>query len=220
MLLDLPTVTLLGIDCVEPGRLLRAMRQSSMFVRFGDRVLVTGQALKESHGIRVVRQKQGGRLDYEVAAATQGHRLTSTSHVLHMEWDSLVANWQAWNQGWLEYDYIGAPWPEHYQNGWPVCTSANCVGNAGFSLRSRRLYELCERAYHELEDHEGIRVHDAWICRTLRPWLEREGIRFAPPEVAARFSCENQVYSGQFGLHGVSTFVLNGIKLPKDCDGN
>jgi hypothetical protein len=218
MLVKLPTVTLFGIDCVEPNRLAAAFRWSMRFVDFARVVLVTevSKLTTDHAGMEVVDHKEGGRLDYEVDALTLAHGLTDTPHVLHCEWDAMVANPLAWNEEWLKCDYIGAPWPRHYANGWPTCDAHNCVGNGGFSLRSRRLYERCKEAVKGQEDGPGMRVHDAWIGRTLRPWLEREGLVFATPAEAYRFSCENAVYSGQFGIHGTTTFSQNNIKLPKD----
>lgn len=114
-----------------------------------------------------------------------------TSHVLVVQWDGYVLHPSAWDPAFLQYDYIGAPWP-HYQD--------FTVGNGGFSLRSRRLLEAL--ASESLLDREH---EDRAICRRLRPKLEGElGLRFAPHEVAARFAYERHESTGrEFGFHGV-----------------
>ncbi len=77
------------------------------------------------------------------------------------------------------------------------------VGNGGFSLRSRKLLKALAR----LPTVPG--VNEDWTISELhRPALERDfGIRFAPPETAARFSYE-QRHPGKptFGFHGQSNF--------------
>lgn len=214
MLVHLPQVTLLGIDCIDGLRLERALVESSRFVRFADIILVTSpKQAKLITRVRCVVREEGGRIDYERDALTLPTELIRTQFVLFNEWDARVANPFAWDDKWLSYDYIGAPWPRHYANGWPLCMEHNCVGNGGFSLRSRRFYEFCKYAVEQMPDDESIVVHDAWACRTIRPWLERSGVKFAPPKEAYRFSCEDQYYSGQFGIHGKSTIRTNGLML-------
>nr|WP_305081019.1 DUF5672 family protein [Novosphingobium sp. ERN07] len=113
-----------------------------------------------------------------------------TSHCLIAQWDGYVANPERWHQEFLKYDYIGASWPQ-FDDG-------HDVGNGGFSMRSRRLMELCR--------HEAFRAHhpeDVAICRTNRAWLEANAVRFAPKALADRFSAER---TGDirtcFGFHG------------------
>ena len=100
----------------------------------------------------------------------------------------------------MHYDYIGAAW-NHY----PVGDQRVFQGNGGFSLRSRRLMEVVAT------DPAIRRRHpeDRRICRDYRPHLEQaHGIRFAPEDVARRFSIEgygqtNRTHTTEFGFHGV-----------------
>ncbi len=116
----------------------------------------------------------------------------ATPHVLVVQWDGYVVEPQAWDKRFRNYDYVGAP---IFRDNRVV------VGNGGFSLRSRKLM----RAVAKLPWVPG--VNEDWtISDVLRPTLERDfGIRFAPPEIAARFSYE-QRHPGKptFGFHGQS----------------
>ena len=101
----------------------------------------------------------------------------------------------AWTDDFLNYDYIGAPWVARalYPGVDPRCR----VGNGGFSLRSRRLQQVLQLApvkYHHPED--------VAICQVYRPALEALGMKFAPLEVARKFSVELGEINGQFGQHG------------------
>lgn len=113
-----------------------------------------------------------------------------TEFILFTQTDGFVIDGTAWKSEFLDYDYIGAPWPEHVSPQYRV-------GNGGFSLRSKKLMTI-------LQDNKYPAQHpeDAQICRVLRPFLEKENIKFAPPEIAEWFSCESTYKAHQtFGFH-------------------
>jgi Protein of unknown function (DUF5672) len=113
-----------------------------------------------------------------------------TSHALIIQWDGFVANADAWNDAFLEHDYIGAPW-NHID-------APNSVGNGGFSLRSARLLAALQ-AKSIVASHP----EDLCICQTHRAALEARGIRFAPRHVAESFAVEDGELSARvFGFHG------------------
>ena len=103
-----------------------------------------------------------------------------TDHFLLIQWDGHVANADAWTDEFLAYDYIGSPWPQHPEE----CR----VGNGGFSLRSKRLarYLAANPDRYPLWCPE-----DDAICRRYRMALMDEGFRWAPEDLAYRFSVEN-----------------------------
>ena len=117
-----------------------------------------------------------------------------SSHVLTIQWDGFVIRPQAWRDQFLQYDYIGAPWPK--KNGpW--------VGNGGFSLRSIKLLDA-------LQDRAITPKHpeDACICDQYRSYLEGvHHVLFAPPDLADTFSFEfGKPHPQAFGFHGMSNF--------------
>jgi hypothetical protein len=115
----------------------------------------------------------------------------STSHCMIVQWDGHVTHGARWNDEFLEYDYIGASWPQ-FDDG-------HTVGNGGFSMRSRRLMEACRQP-----DFARHHPEDVAICRTNRATLERLGLRFAPTDLADRFSAERAGDPATaFGYHGV-----------------
>jgi hypothetical protein len=123
-----------------------------------------------------------------------------TSHVLYIEYDGWVVDGAAWQPDWLDYDWIGAPWP------WQP---RHQVGNGGFSLRSRRLLRfLCGRAQRGTPE-------DELVCRYYRAALERHGFVWPPANVAAGFAFERDPPRPSFGFHGVFNFrhVLDAERL-------
>lgn len=176
---DLPDVTLLCIDS-HVDRIHEPLRKCTEYIRFGDVQLIHPD----------IRSKE----EYSAYCIDHMHEHIATSHVLVFQYDGYVNNWMAWDNDWLQYDYIGAPW--YYQDGMDV-------GNGGFSLRSKRLMEAASRIckFKHPEDHH--------ICRTYRREMEAIGMKFAPREVAERFAFEGYLQPttfllDQFGRHGIN----------------
>lgn len=139
------------------------------------------------------------------------------TYVLIIQTDGFIVNPDAWDPRFLEYDYIGAPWwyyPYNHQPPHPLSTPISCVGNGGFSLRSRKLLEKIDILLTK-NSYPKMTPEDLFICRTLRPELQSMGIKFAPEWLAYKFSCEDRPYDNQFGFHGHQTYKLNEKILPK-----
>lgn len=123
-----------------------------------------------------------------------------TDHVLVVQYDGMAVNKLNWNNDFLKYDYIGAPWYWH---------NSNQVGNGGFSLRSKKLIDLVAQDKFILVPELG---EDENICRHHRENLEQHGIRFAPIKIASMFSHEREAgYRNTFGFHGI-------FNVPFFCD--
>lgn len=133
--------------------------------------------------------------------------------------DGFAVNSDAWTNEFFEYDYIGAGW------------HSGEVGNGGFTMRSRKLYE----ALLDIDPPHAIRSDDSRlyvidgcgdkvvpedniICKIYKQELESRGIRFAPTELADQFSIEHRMHSpwlgkslGFHGKHGIATHY--GVEL-------
>jgi len=193
---SLPDVTLLAVTDVALAATARALHLSQRGLRFGEVLLFSDRRPPEDTSalwrpIGPLRSREGySRFMMRELAAH-----LSTQHVLCIQWDGYVLDPTAWDPAFLEYDYIGAPWP-HFED-------EMRVGNGGFSLRSRRLLEACATLpmSHESED--------VAICRTHRRILEeRFALRFAPEALARRFAFERIPATGkEFGFHGAFNMI-------------
>lgn len=191
---DLPQVTVCAIDCVNPLLALRALDISLHECRFADAVFLSDTADRyQLPGCRMVKiPRIASRAEYSRFVIKELGRHFRTSHLLVIQWDGYVINGKAWQEAFLEYDYIGAPWGFH--------TDQHRVGNGGFSLRSRRLFDaLQDRDIVELDPEDDA------IGRRYRPLLEgRHGIRFPSEDLARAFSFESMMPNGPpFGFHGL-----------------
>ena len=114
-----------------------------------------------------------------------------TSHCLVAQWDGHVLDAARWRSEFLDYDYVGASWPQ-FDDG-------HDVGNGGFSLRSRRLMMACRDPGFVPSHPEDIAIGQA-----NRAWLEGRGLVFAPRPLADLFAAERAGDIAQsFGYHGV-----------------
>tara|TARA_Y100000310_G_scaffold122548_1_gene121261 strand:+ start:959 stop:1537 length:579 start_codon:yes stop_codon:yes gene_type:complete len=112
--------------------------------------------------------------------------------------DGFPLHADGWDDRFLQYDYVGAPWFTQ-----PMVLPCR-GGNGGFSLRSKRFLEETSNF-----NYDGEEAEDVFFCREVGHILEKRGIKFAPDYVAARFSCEDMMWNGQFGFHGNKTLAIN-----------
>lgn len=197
--LHLPNVTLFGADTSKYPLLQKAAEISQRDIRFGDvKILTTPDVNFQS------------KEDYNRFMIKDLARHINTDFVLTIQWDGYILNYKGWTDEFYEYDFIGATWL--YKDGMNT-------GNGGFSMRSKKLLNILATDDHITqtmpEDHQ--------ICRTYRRYLETaHGIKFAPEELANKFSIEAygcsilagaNTYSGQFGFHGFNV-DYTGSMLP------
>lgn len=196
--LELKEVTLCAATSVNVEATVSALAACLKQVEFAECVLLTDATVNCAHdgiGVVPVAAMESSR-DYSNFILNHLLEHVQTSHCLIVQWDGFVLDAEAWQGRFLDFDYIGAAWPQ-FQDG-------HAVGNGGFSLRSRKLLEACR-------DPGFVQGHpeDIAICRTNRTMLEHKfGIRFADGECAARFAFERQHDGGKtFGFHGVFNMV-------------
>lgn len=191
--LALPQVTLCAATSVNVAATVRALEVSLEQVDFAACKLFTDAPVRPNHpGIMVVPI---ARLTSAAAYSDflLGHMVdyVDTSHCLVAQWDGHVLDARRWRPEFIDYDYVGASWPQ-FDDG-------HDVGNGGFSLRSRQLMEACREPGFRTAHPEDIA-----IGRINRDWLEGRGLRFAPRVIANLFAAERAGDAmASFGYHGV-----------------
>ncbi len=190
-MLELNDVTLCAVDCVTPNLAAAALDRSLGHCQFAHAILLSDtptQTLAEWIKIDPI-----GSIDaYNEFMLRDLVKYIDTSYVLVIQWDGFVIDPLVWTDEFLEYDYIGARW-----HNFPTGSD---IGNGGFSLRSRRLLQAMTSPDFEFSGA----AEDLVIGRVNRRYLEKtHGIRFAPTQIADRFSYERVEPSGRtFGFHG------------------
>ena len=207
---QLPTVTLLGIDCVNLERLEMAMEICQKDLEFGAVKILSSLPGENSALVKI--PAINSTAEYSVFVINELHKYVDTPYVLIVQYDGFVLAPEAWKDEFLEYDYIGSPWlvadwsVEKFDFP-PELVGQFVVGNGGFSLRSKKLLsltaELAQAGEIPRQDPE-----DVALCVWYRALLEGRGAKFAPVSLAKEFSFEGEsldsyAWDGQLGFHGL-----------------
>jgi hypothetical protein len=166
----------------------------------------------ETQWVKIPRMKNY-QDDYKTVSLKLIPHICIEDYNLILHPDGFAVNRDAWTDEFLEYDYIGAAWND------------GRVGNGGFSLRSRKLYDalldlnvgLKSSDYSDIIHITDFHItntqgqyeipEDNVICKIHKSELETKyGIKFAPTHIANRFSVEHN-YSHEWvgkslGFHG------------------
>ena len=201
--IQLKNITLICIDGVNPHIGLKAIKYSIKHIDFAKNILLSH--IRPDNIPNNIIFQEIPKLTHDTYSEFMLHELhkyVDTDYCLTIHDDGFVINPQLWDDTFLEYDYIGAPWKNHGQ--------INRVGNGGFSLRSKKLIDLCR--YMDSRGHE-----DGTICLRYKHALEQHGCKFAPVEVAMKFSLESRIPECDFNLN--NCFGFHGRGDPRNtCD--
>ena len=240
--LQLPDVAVFtfcwGTEHVEKS--LRAMLIAMDQVDFKRSVLITdssktdlslfGQAI-DRHNIEVcdmsvdlnsnLQNDDENRSGFCESFVQQTNKYIFDDFCLNVQHDSTIIDVGRWDNRFLNYDYIGAPWPMNIIQASDMVAGRieeipNVVGNGGFSLRTRAFVEESAKLGWEHKNE------DLNICVFNYHKMISNRISFAPPGLAAQFSKEHQTpYGGfnrdllftynSFGFHG--EFNTGGMKF-------
>lgn len=192
-MLKLPNVTLVIADTHNYGEAIQSIRKSQLKIEpAATKFLTDIKAYNPKFPFEIVKiGKLDGKEAYSKFMIKELDNYFDTDFVLVTQHDGWVLDENAWTDEFFNYDYIGASWLER---------EGPNVGNGGFSLRSKKLQHILAvdpfiEPYHP-EDNS--------ICKLYRPYLEQKyGIKFAPEELADRFSFElREPIQSTFGFHG------------------
>lgn len=204
----LSRVSLVGIDCVNVERVQKALNISSREIEFAEVKLLTSLPSNDARKVQIPHIDSVE--DFSEFCIRDLVDYVKTDFVLLVQYDGFILNPSSWTDEFLEYDFIGAPWFIHDEFWFTKydfpreLLDTVVVGNGGFSLRSKKFLETSR----QLAD-KGLfkRYHpeDLVMCVWDRKLMEDADIKFAPSEIAEKFSIEGQdhVYNKQFGFHNL-----------------
>ena len=207
----LPSITLVAVSSIKIKNTIRALEHSMERISFG-RVLLISHEKPEGLNLDI-EFKQCKRItsldEYSKFMLYELPQYIDTDFALVIQHDGYVVRPEKWDNAFLQYDYIGAPWAPktHFtKSGTEVR-----VGNGGFSLRSKKLLHALGALNLSFSDIDNdILNEDGVLCNYFRKELENYGIIFAPVDIATRFSLENKnddITIEPFGFHRMSKFI-------------
>lgn len=112
-MLELPNVTLAAMTSVKLYETVKALEYSTQGIHFGEVVLITHRKpLFLPKGITYRHTDKLTDIDcfnYKIAYELGDY--IHTDYVLLVHYDGFVVHPEKWQDEFLKYDYIGAPWP-------------------------------------------------------------------------------------------------------------
>ena len=223
--LGLPNITLLAASSVKIDLVQDALKISSYEIDFGAIKLLSSTKPKikfpEIEYIHIPKMNLDG---YCKLIIENLYEYFNTTHCLIIQDDSFVVNPDQWNNDFLNFDYIGAPWTKTVSPPWTKTVSPkeninielvnNRVGNGGFSLRSKKLALVCKKLnFSDLKFKFSINNQDIIICHYLYDYMKKKDIKFAPIKLASNFSMEHEKTNNQYGYDINKVFGFHGKHL-------
>lgn len=128
MKLQLPSVTLMCIDCIDVNRAIRVLERCKEKCDFGAVKLLTSIPSDYKHSVEIM--PLNSLIAYSIFMLTTVHKFIDTEHVLIVQRDGFILNPGSFDVRWLELDYIG-----------PLFVQYDKVGSGGFSLRKKSVMQ-------------------------------------------------------------------------------
>lgn len=185
MVIKLPSVTLILLSGLgyRTDENVKALEYSQRKIEFG--------------AVKYIQLGEIKDIDsWSRAAIYELPKYVETKHCLLIHENGFVVNPESWNPHWLEYDFIGSPFPlpqddySYRDEGGNIVRVGNSV-----SLRSKKLLDLV--ATREWKPYYGFYNEDGFITCHHRNWLESWGCKFAPLEEAKWFGRELEIPENQ-----------------------
>jgi hypothetical protein len=207
-MLNLKNVTLFSLawgNKLEPTK--KALKQCCEQAMFYDIVFLTPP---ES---TISQDKRKNEINYNIFMINHLDKFIHSEFCLVVQWDGFIIDAEMWTYEFFEYDYIGAVWQF---NG-----SKNCVGNGGFSLRSKKFLQASSNIQYDPNNiswfipqqayDRPISPEDWFLCYHSYESMKENEINFAPIDLANKFSVENIGCNTYFDRNDLSTYKSFGF---------
>lgn len=194
-MLKLPDVTLIALTNRDFEGHKKALDKSCEGIEWGGVKIIWDETIKDI-------DDWNRKVIYELTD------YVTTPYAFLFHADGHVIHPELWRDEFLDYDYVGAPWPLPVDNYSYRDQEGNIVrvGNS-VSIRSKRLLDASRRLNLEWRSYYGNTNEDGFLCCHHKQDLEKEGIRFAPLEVAKHFSKEHEIEENK----GLETFAFHSL---------
>lgn len=213
--MELNNITLVCVDTKNKIEALIALDKSIENIKFKSYKFFTDHI----DGIKLSRFKNLSKVnleiiniseiknksDYSKFCLVDLNKYISTDFLLTIQHDGYIINSDQWKSEFLNFDYIGAPWPIEWGY-------KNRVGNGGFCLKSKKFLNLCSQEFFNfdfrldlLRDKNDISINEDFLsCNIYYEKFLSKGIKYADVETASYFSIEHpipEMKQKTFGFH-------------------
>ncbi len=219
-------IDLICIDTLQPEEAFKSLLICNHFFEFGKMIMVSNSVIPNSnrHNIKHYHIEHITKKEYSDYCFHMSD-YSDNDFVLIVQHDGFICNPKLWDDDFLKFDYLGAPFNNFAMS---ICSDQfmespcyNSVGNGGFSLRSKKLLNFMKF----ISNLPRIREEeDIVLCIQYYNLAKSMGIKFADKNLSHKFSYESDMKADrwitteyfdpikQFGFHHIS----NKNKLLKD----
>lgn len=191
-------VTLVAVATTEIEATVQALEYSANGLDFGRVLLISSQnprGLGNTFYDFIQIHPFSSVADWGRFIVFDLYKYIDTEFILLIHADGFVVNPHKWDDNFLGYDYIGAPWglPKDNFSYRDFYGDVVRVGNS-VSLRSKKLLKMPTEIGLEWANFDhGFAHEDGYLCVQHRHTLQEQGIAFAPLAIACLFSREKTI---------------------------
>lgn len=208
-MLKLKNITLVAISSVKIEETINALINSMNGIEYGGVKFISDIHPKNMPDeIDYVKCDPLNYIGYSQYVFLELHKHVDTDFCISVQHDGWIVKPDCWDEKFLDFDYIGAPW-EYSESAYMTDYGEHVrVGNGGVSLKSKKMLQMPIDLGLELKQEQGYYNEDGNCCVYHRRTLLDNGIRYAPVELAAKFSREKWIdgisRENAFAFHGLS----------------
>ncbi len=211
-MLNLSNVTLIAVTSVKIPQTIKALEYSCRNINFGKVKLVSDTIPENLPPIISFEfiEKMNNIDEWNYSIIYKLGKYIDTEYAMLIHDDGFIINPQSWKEEFLEYDYIGAPWPLPNDDFSFRDINGDIirVGNS-VSLRSKKLIDLPADLNLEWKSFHGYYNEDGFICVNYRHVYLNHGMKFANIDVAKYFSHETPIPE----IDGITPFAFHNKKM-------
>lgn len=211
---QLPNIDLISVNCVNPEQSVKALLYSSKHIEFGSiKLLAHYKPNNLTSDIEYIEIPPQTHTSMNWFHLNKLPNYINNEFMLSIHDDGFIINPHLWLDEFLNYDYIGAPWP---QSEW---CQKNRVGNGGFVLKSKKFLEIESSIPYTLLHNDVV------VTNIYYDHFTQFGCKYADLNLASKFSLELEIpectfdLSNTFGFHGKHhQQSIDKIKLLEEYD--
>ena len=193
---NLNNIDIITINCTDSQAGLMSIKHCQKFFNFGKAMLFTNEDIFDEN-VEVIKINKLNSVDEYNNYVLNLNKYLKNDFVLVIQDDGFIVNHNLWDDKFLEYDYIGSPWPSVNDTNWINLQNKNLqpyllenlknnrIGNGGFSLRSKKFLEYSS----QFNNCEGI-GEDAFLNIVKYKNAVDFGIKYPSIDLALKFSHE------------------------------
>ena len=193
-MLNLKNITLICVATKDVKASYKALKYSSKDINFEKIMFLSNEEDPKDKDIIHIKIKPFKSVaDWGKFIVFDLHKYIDTDFIILIHSDGFIVNPKSWKDNFLEYDFIGAPFPIPKNNKTYSDYKGNIirVGNS-VSLRSKKILQLPSELKLSWTKYDPNYLHeDGYLSVHIRHILEKHGVNFAPFKIACEFARES-----------------------------